>query len=169
VRLLIKAECCDSVAGELTRPALIWRALATHNNQNARIVSVYNIARAGHGLLPIPEEYTEERQVQDEITRFGFPRRCHPLELYRQTIEQLCPIAIWSSTSVSTSPWGAGCSPRRWRKTKHSEPMEFLTFEDKTAMYDATLFPMRIGGIAICLRRRRAMSCEDWWKRALER
>jgi error-prone DNA polymerase len=26
-------------------------------------------------------------------------------------------------------------------ETKHGEPMEFLTFEDETAMYDATLFP----------------------------
>jgi error-prone DNA polymerase len=26
-------------------------------------------------------------------------------------------------------------------ETKHGEPMEFLTFEDQTAMYDATLFP----------------------------
>ena len=26
-------------------------------------------------------------------------------------------------------------------ETKHGEPMAFLTFEDETAIYDATLFP----------------------------
>jgi error-prone DNA polymerase len=32
---------------------------------------------------------------------------------------------------------------------KHGEPMEFLTFEDQTAMYDAMLFPDAYRAIAI--------------------
>jgi DNA polymerase III alpha subunit len=93
VRLLIKTECCDTIAGELTRPALVWRALAVHNRHNSQVASLSNAARAGHGPLPIPEEYSEERQLQDEIACLGFPLRSHPLDLYRQAMEQRRPIA----------------------------------------------------------------------------
>ena len=36
--------------------------------------------------------------------------------------------------------------------TKQGEPMEFVTFEDQTALYDATLFPKTIASTATCWR-----------------
>jgi DNA polymerase III alpha subunit len=143
VRLLIKAGCCDSVAGELTRPALVWRALAAHNHRTTRAAFLYNAARAGHGPLPIPEEYSEERQLQDEITGFGFPLRCHPLQLHDDVIQNLRTVAAhhlnqYIGQHVTLAGW---LLTEKMAETKHGEPMEFLTFEDQTAMYDATLFP----------------------------
>jgi DNA polymerase III alpha subunit len=145
VRLLIKAGCCDSVAGELTRPALVWRALAM--SQSAKQPSfLYRDGtqdRSVPGPLPIPEEYSEERQVQDEIACFRFPLRCHPLALYDDIMEELDPIAACDlERYVGKSVTLVGCLlTEKMAETKHGEPMEFLTFEDQTAMYDATLFP----------------------------
>jgi error-prone DNA polymerase len=65
------------------------------------------------------------------------------LELYRQTIEQRQPIAArdlnqYIGKSVTLAGW---LLTEKMAETKHGEPMEFLTFEDQTAMYEATLFP----------------------------
>jgi DNA polymerase III alpha subunit len=89
--------------------------------------------------LPIPHEYSEERQIQ-EIAGFGF--RCHPLELYRQTIKPRRPIAAPSLKQyIGQHVTLAGWLPEKMAETKHGESMEFLTFEDQMAMYDATPLP----------------------------
>jgi hypothetical protein len=51
--LFIKAGCCDSVAGELTRPALLWRALGHHGDRGRNDPSLYDAkGRIGHGPFP---------------------------------------------------------------------------------------------------------------------
>ncbi|MBX3237487.1 MAG: hypothetical protein KF814_15160 [Nitrospiraceae bacterium] len=67
-RLLITAGCFDSIAGELTRPALCWRLLAWQEKASLR-------------YLPVPPEYALPQLIAQEVERFGFPLRCHPLEL----------------------------------------------------------------------------------------
>ena len=58
----------------------------------------------------------------------------------------------YSRVAVSVAP---PCEAAGWLLTekmaemKHGEPMEFLTFEDQTAMYDAMLFPDAYRAIAI--------------------
>jgi DNA polymerase III alpha subunit len=49
--LLIKAGCFDSIAGELTRPALIWRLFAAQSGKPA-------------GYLPIPPDYSLSAEAQ---------------------------------------------------------------------------------------------------------
>ena len=68
-KLLIKAGCFDSIAGDLTRPGLIWRLVAFHAGQRNRYV-------------PIPREYAAQQQWAHEWELFGFPISGHPLELY---------------------------------------------------------------------------------------
>ena len=78
-RLLIKAGCFDRLAGELTRPALLWRLLAWRHPSSP-------------GYLPIPTEYGPSRLIAQEIDAFGFPLRCHPLALV--PIAQIPPDTI---------------------------------------------------------------------------
>ncbi len=59
-KLLIKAGCFDSVAGELTRPALLWRLLASQ-------------ASTTPGYIPIPDSYSFQKSLAHELTLFGFP------------------------------------------------------------------------------------------------
>ena len=77
-RSLVRAGCCDSIAGELTRPALMWR--------------LYVGSDATAGPLPIPDNYSAAQKRAHEIESFGFLASRHPLTLYRHQIERLRPV-----------------------------------------------------------------------------
>jgi error-prone DNA polymerase len=145
MRLLIQAGCFDKVAGELTRPSLLWRALPTRHNGGHRASTLYDSGEATvtRQALPIPDDYTEGRKVADELTCFGFPVRCHPLQLHgpaRERVRPICAAAISRYVGNEVTLVGILLTEKP-AETKHGEPMEFLTFEDESAMYDATLFP----------------------------
>ena len=128
-RTLIRAGCCDSIAGELTRPGLLWR--------------LYGSQGSGHGVLPIPEEYSVTKKLRHEIEILGFPLSCHPLELLRSQLVGLRYIHAsemerYAGRSVTMIGW---LVTEKMTQTKNGEPMEFITLEDMTALYDATLFP----------------------------
>ena len=127
-RTLIKAGCCDSIAGELTCPALLWRTYAGRK------------AIAG---LPIPDEYSPSQQLAHQAEAFGFVVSCHPLRLYHAHFNTLRPVAGSDMTSyigrhVTMIGW---LITEKFAETKDGLPMEFATFEDETALYDATIFP----------------------------
>ena len=74
--LLIKAGCFDSIAGELTRPALLWRLFASQ-------------ATKPPGYLPIPPEYARPQQLMHELALFGFPLSSHPLDLFEDVLARI--------------------------------------------------------------------------------
>ena len=126
-RALIRAGCCDSISGELTRPALLWRVFAGKEA----------------GPLPVPDEYPAFQKRGHEIEAFGFLASRHPLTLYRKQIEQLRPLPAsqmhqFIGCRITMVGWLITEKPV---ETKHGLPMEFITLEDHTALYDATLFP----------------------------
>ena len=128
--LLIKAGCLDSIAGELTRPALLWRLYASQ-------------AANPPGYLPIPPEYPFERKLAHELAIFGFPLSCHPLDLFQPTVEGIPHITAKDlpqcvGQQVTVIGW---LVTEKIVSTKTGEPMEFLTLEDQTGLYDATVFP----------------------------
>ena len=166
-RVLIKAGCCDSIAGELTRPALIWRLSAWQEGKNRhssmvnrqstqssvlstqssppgpRSSSLSPQSSALSPSLPIPPEYTEDRRLQHEVETLGFPLSRHPLELYRCSLEGLDYIPARAmrrhvGKKVTMIGW---LITEKTVRTKDGEAMEFVSFEDTTALYDATLFP----------------------------
>jgi error-prone DNA polymerase len=126
-RALIRAGCCDSISGELTRPALLWRLFAGEET----------------GPLPVPDEYPASQTRAHEIESFGFLASRHPLTLYRQQIERLQPVPAahmhrFIGCRITMVGWLITEKPV---ETKHGLAMEFITLEDFTALYDATLFP----------------------------
>jgi error-prone DNA polymerase len=127
-RTLIKAGCCDSITGELTRPALVWRTYA---------------GRKAISGLPIPDEYTPSQKIAHEAEAFGFMVSCHPLRLYQAQVTALRPLpgsdmAAYIGRRVTMIGW---LITEKFAETKDGLPMEFATFEDETALYDATIFP----------------------------
>jgi len=128
--LLIKAGCFDSIAGELSRPALLWRLFAFQ----AMKPSVY---------LPIPIEYSVQQKLAHELELFGFPLSCHPLDLFTEVLARIPHIAAkdlaqHAGEQVTVIGW---LVTEKTISTQKGEPMEFVTFEDQTGLYDATLFP----------------------------
>jgi len=128
-RALIRAGCCDSIAGELTRPALMWR--------------LYVGSEFPAGPLPIPDDYSAAQKRAHEIESFGFLASHHPLTLYRKQIERLRPVpASQMHQFVGQRITMVGVLiTEKAAETKHGQAMEFITLEDLTALYDATLFP----------------------------
>ncbi|MEP6887732.1 MAG: DNA polymerase III subunit alpha [Nitrospirales bacterium] len=127
-RALIKAGCCDVIAGELTRPALLWRLYAGRKTVSG---------------LPIPEDYSKAQKLAHEAEAFGFVVSCHPLHLYQAQFKTLRPIpgsdmASYVGRHVMMIGW---LITEKFAETKDGLPMEFATFEDETALYDATIFP----------------------------
>jgi error-prone DNA polymerase len=128
-RALVRAGCCDSLSGELTRPALLWRLYAGIDAESAP--------------LPIPDDYPASQKRAHEIESFGFLASRHPLALYRTPIERLQPVPAsqmhrFIGRRITMVGWLITEKPV---ETKHGQAMEFITFEDHTALYDATLFP----------------------------
>jgi error-prone DNA polymerase len=128
-RALVRAGCCDSIAGELTRPALMWRLYAGNDSAS--------------DPLPIPDDYSVAQKRTHEIESFGFLASRHPLTLYRQQIERLRPIpASQMHRFVGQRITMVGLLiTEKAAETKRGQAMEFITLEDVTALYDATLFP----------------------------
>jgi error-prone DNA polymerase len=128
-RALIRAGCCDTLSGELTRPALLWR--------------LYAGCDADFGPFPIPDEYPAAQKQAHEIESFGFLVSRHPLTRYRKPIERLQPMPAsqmhrFIGNRVTMVGWLITEKPV---ETKQGLAMEFITLEDHTALYDATLFP----------------------------
>jgi error-prone DNA polymerase len=128
--LLIKAGCFDSIAGELTRPALVWRLFASQ-------------ATKGPRYLPIPPGYSVQQRIAHELELFGFPLSCHPLDLFKDTLACIPHIPardlpVHVGEEVTVIGW---LITEKTISTKKGEPMNFVTFEDQTGLYDATLFP----------------------------
>ncbi len=148
-QMLIRAGCCDSIAGELTRPALIWQLYARKTGRNRYSLAVNRQSQGtlGKGLpahpLPIPVEYSESRRVQHEIETLGFPLSRHPLELSSHLFQSLDyvharDIGLHIGREVTMVGW---LITEKIVETKDGDPMEFVSFEDTTALYDATIFP----------------------------
>ncbi len=128
-RALVRAGCCDSIAGELTRPALMWR--------------LYAGTVCSSEPLPIPDDYSAAQKRGHEIESFGFLASRHPLTLYRKQLERLRPVpASQMHCFVGQRITMVGVLiTEKAADTKYGQAMEFITLEDVTALYDATLFP----------------------------
>jgi error-prone DNA polymerase len=181
-RLLVRAGCCDSVAGELTRPALLWRLYAwsgeksetretsgrsipslqslrsvpiekTEQTRQTEQTSTSRLHASRLTALPVPNEYSERQRIQHEIEAFGFLLSRHPLELYdvphpdplpngeRARERGYVPATEMGRHVGQTVTMIGWLITGKTVETKHGEPMEFVSFEDTTAMFEATFFP----------------------------
>lgn len=93
--------------------------------------------------LPIPDEYPETRRLHHEIETLGFPLSRHPLELFGEALHGLgavaaCDMARHAGRAIRMIGW---LVTEKIVQTRDGEPMEFVSFEDATGLYDATVFP----------------------------
>ncbi len=140
-RILIKAGCFDSIAGEVTRPGLLWRLHAHREFHGIKRENrpQFNMWSA----LPIPREYSAKQKTQHEIELLGFPLSQHPLELYATAFQGIhhvpaCDMKQHVRHTITMIGWMV---TEKSVQTKKREPMEFVTFEDLTGLYEATFFP----------------------------
>lgn len=91
---------------------------------------------------PSKEPLTWDEKRELELKSFGFPISSHPLEPYFQTINNWVKKAKNIPKYVGKSIYLAGVYiTRKEVQTHQRDPMEFLTLEDETDIYECVLFP----------------------------
>lgn len=138
-RLLIKAGCFDALEGRARRPALQWEVLRYHHRAERNGLLFEETADD----LPSPPAYDDRTVLRQELETLGMLVSCHPLLLYRRIIAQLKPVRAaqmeeWVGRYVTMVGWWV---TGKTVQAKDGRPMEFVSFEDTTALFDATFFP----------------------------
>jgi len=139
-KLLVKAGCFDSLEGKGRRPALLWEVLGRGQTRQAAQGSLFETL--AHDL-PSPEPYDDRTVLHQELETLGMLVSVHPLSLHHAQIARLKPVKAcemidWSGRHVSMIGWWV---TGKTVQDKNGRPMEFVSFEDTSGIYDATFFP----------------------------
>jgi DNA-directed DNA polymerase III PolC len=152
VRLLVRAGVFDGFgaggAGLALRPRLHWRLREWEVKAERRRSRERSLFPPDLGPLPDPRPYDEARLLRDETETLGFLISRHPLTLYRDHLLALRrsgvrplhgrDLPLHAGRRVTTLGW---LITGKIVSTRDDEPMEFLSFEDTTAIYETTFFP----------------------------
>jgi error-prone DNA polymerase len=140
VMLLVKAGCFDTLEGREKRPPLLWQLLADRHgcddNGNGQLF-------AEPVVVPAAPAYDEGTMLSQERECLGMLLSCHPLLLHRRELARLKPVPAnqirqWAGRYVTMAGWWV---TGKTVQDKDGRPMEFVSFEDTTALFDATFFP----------------------------
>jgi error-prone DNA polymerase len=145
VRILILSGSCDALipAGG-SRADLVWQLAAwSRRRERERRPAGRLFATPQTGKLPRMGAYDDRTLLEHEVESLGLLVSRHPLTLYRDAVvgAGVLPareLERHAGRRVTTVGWYVTGKPVL---TKHGEPMEFLSFEDTTAIYEATFFP----------------------------
>jgi len=152
-RLLIRAGAFDRIGfgapGDLTlRPRLHGRLHAWEFRMTGRCTRERLLFPPDLGPLPEPRPYEEAKLLRDEMESLGFLISRHPLTLHRDALSRLrdsgvvpvrgCDLPGQAGRRVTVIGW---LITGKVITTKDEEPMEFVSFEDTTAIYETTFFP----------------------------
>lgn len=138
------ADPAGRSAGDLAlRPKLLWRLDAWRAERAiARQPSLELFPREPVPLPPV-RPYEEAQILAQEVEALGFLVSRHPLALYEREVARLryvpaSEMARHVGKRVTMIGWWV---TGKIVQTKDGEPMEFVSFEDTTDVYEATFFP----------------------------
>jgi len=145
VRILVKAGCFDGIMGEHARPQLIWQlyqARARDADRSKPSALLPLNSREGY-YLPQTGAYSEKTMLEHEMDVLGFLVSRHPLTLYKPLLRHIPHIQAKDmhrhvGREVAVVGW---LITGKVVHTKSDEPMEFISFEDTTAIYETVFFP----------------------------
>jgi error-prone DNA polymerase len=158
VKILIKAGAMDSIAGGATRPEMIWKALAWHEARASHRPMVRSLFQDMQLIAPprVPQ-YSARTILEHELETLDFLISRHPLTLYREPLARLkhvrgADLHMQVGKRVTTIGWWV---TGKIVTTKDEEPMEFISFEDTSALYETTFFPQTYARFCHMLNRSR--------------
>jgi error-prone DNA polymerase len=137
--LLVKSGALDSIADGRTRPELLWELYL----EGCTAGPALELFATGRVQAPRAPAYDRATVLRHEVETLGFLLSVHPLEPYERAVRGRGVIAArdldrYAGRRVTLLGWFV---TSKHAQTKDKEPMEFLCFEDTTAIYDVTLFP----------------------------
>jgi error-prone DNA polymerase len=142
-----------SSPGNLNRPQLLW-LVESWLNAHAHSGRKGKQDRAAPGLhlprtirVPSLPDLSPAQKWQQEMDSLGFVLSVHPLTLFEPAIRsfaqrmRIIP-ASELGRHVGRRVWVSGWPiTRKEVLTREGEPMELVSFEDKTAIYETVFFP----------------------------
>ncbi len=157
VRLLIRAGAFDSIAEGASRPQLLWRLAEWKHGRSRSRVGNLPLFREETAEPPEAPPYDERTVLLHEVETLGFLLSRHPLALYRERLNRLRVVsgnemARHVGREVHMIGWWV---TGKMTVTKNEEPMEFVSFEDTNAIYEATFFPRTYARFCHMLNRQR--------------
>ncbi len=144
LKILIKAGTFDSISGGATRPEMIWQALAWNEARASRRAVArslfHDMPQAAPPKVP---QYSARTILEHELETLDFLISRHPLSLYSQQLSKLryvrgADLPRHVGRQVTTVGWWV---TGKLVTTKDDEPMEFISFEDTSALYETVFFP----------------------------
>lgn len=150
--VLAGSGALDCLAGGLNRPQLLWILEAMLNvrasargNLAAKSRQTHLFPGRAEVIAPSLPDLNVSQKWRQEIETLGFVLSVHPLEMFKPALSAL-PYPV-----IAASDWARYSGRRIWlwgwpitRKeviTKEGKPMEFVSFEDQSAIYETVFFP----------------------------
>jgi error-prone DNA polymerase len=144
VKILIKAGAMDGISRGATRPEMIWKSLALHEARAARRPVMRSLFQDMPAVVPprVPQ-YSPRTVLEHELETLDFLISRHPLSLYNQALSLLhhvrgADLPKYVGKRVTSVGWWV---TGKLIATKDDEPMEFISFEDTSALYETVFFP----------------------------
>ena len=125
----------------------MWRLEWWHGKERkvkeAKMLSLFEPAAVDPQNLPRPKNYDAATLLRQEVETLGFLLSRHPLTLYAGRLKGLNYVRGRDlhkhvGKRVTTVGW---LITAKLTETKKGDMMEFMSFEDTTAMYETTFFP----------------------------
>ena len=144
--VLVKSGALDALGTQrrLNRPQLLWFVESWLNRCRPRVSSPTRFPVRHIRVPPLPD-LTSRRRWDQEMEALGFILSAHPLALYASTIRTLThrvfraiELADHVGRRVHVPGWPI---TRKEIMTRAGESMEFVSFEDETAIYETVFFP----------------------------
>ncbi|CAB5172214.1 Error-prone repair homolog of DNA polymerase III alpha subunit (EC [Olavius algarvensis associated proteobacterium Delta 3] len=142
-RALIHCGALDRFNPGGNRAVLLWKLALWHRSRHRAATSGMLFGGVPDDRAPsLPPEDPRAR-LRREFSVLGFLCDRHPMALYADRVETLRTVTARDlprrfGRRVRTAGWLI--TGKRVR-TKHGDPMEFLTFEDETGVIETTFFP----------------------------
>jgi error-prone DNA polymerase len=128
LRALIKVGALDSIAGDWTRPMMLWAVDSKPTSPSSP---------------PLLKDYPLDRRRREQYAALGFITDEHPMRLHADLLSRfrLCPsteLARYVGKHVLMAGMLTTAKPVH---TLKDEPMEFATFDDGAGLIETVLFP----------------------------
>jgi len=131
------------------RPELIWRLLCRQpaaQDATGQTLDLFAAAQGGAATAappPRPPQYDERTTLRHEVEALGFLASRHPLSMYEEELSGTPHVAgrdlnAHAGQRITTVGWYV---TGKTVTTRQGNPMEFISFEDTTAIYEAVFFP----------------------------
>jgi error-prone DNA polymerase len=158
LKILVKSGAADSISCGATRPEMIWKALAWNEARLSRRPQVLSLFKDIPPAAPpqVPQ-YSARTVLEHELETLDFLISRHPLSLYSEPLSRLrhvrgVDLPRYIGKQVTTVGWWV---TGKLITTQNDEPMEFVSFEDTSALYETILFPQAYARFCHILNRSR--------------